>query len=141
MQEFQDFITAKVPSIQILATKFSFPGPIENDAVTIPNFWVPNSDSTFSLEEFSHFSFTKGQYHFINGIQALGHGLISTDEFYGFEDDFVPLWKPPAMDVMPTLYPLYFAREAACLDVRANKRSEYIGNGRHVPRVLGPRKQ
>jgi glucokinase len=115
MQEFQDFVTARVPSIQILATTFSFPGPIEHNSVTIPNFWVPNSDNTFSLDEFSHFSFMKGQCHFINDIQALGHGLISTDEFYGLEDDFGPLWKPPAMDVMPTLYPLYFSSEAAAV--------------------------
>jgi glucokinase len=44
-------------------------------------------------------------------MEALGYGLLSIDEFYGLEDDFVPLWKPPSHEVMPTLYPFFFSNE------------------------------
>jgi glucokinase len=103
-----------LPHINILATTISFPGPIEGDTVEIPNWWS-TGENKFSKSEFASFSFCKGQVEFINEIQALGHGLISTDEFFGLEDDFVPLWKPPALESMPTLYPLYFSSEAAAV--------------------------
>jgi glucokinase len=114
LQKFDDFLSTNYPSVQILATTFSLPGPIDNDVIVIPNFWA-EGDSTFTRGDFSNFKLATGQVNFINEIQALGHGLISIDEFYGLEDDFSPLWKPPAMDVMPTLYPLYFSSEAAAV--------------------------
>ena len=114
LSAYDDKIFSLVPNIQILATTFSFPGPIDNDKVEIPNWWA-TGDNHFSKSDFAHLRLAKGQVSFINEIQALGHGLISTDEFYGLEDDFAPLWKPPAMDVMPTLYPLYFSSEAAAV--------------------------
>lgn len=103
-----------LPHINILATTISFPGPIEGDSVEIPNWWS-TGDNKFCKAEFSEFSFSKCQFEFINEIQALGHGLISTDEFFGLEDDFIPLWKPPALETMPTLYPLYFSSDAAAV--------------------------
>ncbi|OHS95977.1 hypothetical protein TRFO_37874 [Tritrichomonas foetus] len=114
LKEFDDMLHQIVPNIQILATTFSFPGPIDNNVVEIPNWWS-TGDNHFSRSDFSGLRFAQKQVNFINEIQALGHGLISTDEFYGLEDDFAPLWKPPAMDVMPTLYPLYFSSEAAAV--------------------------
>ena len=119
LKEFDDVLRKYFPDIQILATTFSFPGPIENDSVTIPNWWS-TGDNHFTKADFKSLSFCQKQVNFINEIQALGHGLISTDEFYGLEDDFAPLWKPPAMDVMPTLYPLYFSSEAAAVLQIAN---------------------
>lgn len=115
IKEFDEMIYSYVENIKILATTISFPGPIDNDAVEITNFWA-TGDNHFSRTDFTNFKCCKGNYLcMINEIQALAHGLISTDEFYGLEDDFAPLWKPPAMDVMPTLYPLYFSSEAACV--------------------------
>ena len=114
LKEFDDMLQLKYPNIQILATTFSFPGPIEHDSVEIPNWWG-QGDNHFSTKDFSSLKLAQKQINFINEIQSLGHGLISTDEFYGLEDDFAPLWKPPAMDVMPTLYPLYFSSEAAAV--------------------------
>lgn len=114
LKDFDETLKQKLPSIQILATTLSFPGPIENNVVEIPNWWA-SGDNHFQKSDFEHLSFAQKQVNFINEIQALGHGLISTDEFYGLEDDFAPLWKPPAMDVMPTLYPLYFSSEAAAV--------------------------
>ena len=117
-QELKDFhitLTSYLPHIKILATTISFPGPIDNDTVVIPNWWS-TGDNHFSRSDFQGLCFIEGsQVSFINEIQALGHGLISTDEFFGLEDDFAPLWKPPALDVMPTLYPLYFSSEAAAV--------------------------
>ncbi|OHT04985.1 hypothetical protein TRFO_27363 [Tritrichomonas foetus] len=114
LKNFDDKLKNSHPDIQILATTFSFPGPIDNDVVEIPNWWA-TGDNHFSKRDFSNLSICQKQVNIINEIQALGHGLISTDEFYGLEDDFAPLWKPPAMDVMPTLYPLYFSSEAAAV--------------------------
>lgn len=114
LKDFDEMLHTYLPNIQILATTFSFPGPIDNDVVEIPNWWA-TGDNHFSRGDFANLRFCKGQVSFINEIQSLGHGLISTDEFYGLEDDFAPLWKPPAMDVMPTLYPLYFSSEAAAV--------------------------
>lgn len=113
IRAFDSMISSLKPSITIVSTAISLPGPVENEAVVITNFWS-SGDNRFSLSEFSEFRccHTK-QLCMINEIQALGYGIISTDEFYGLEDDFVPLWKPPAMDVMPVLYPLYFSSEAA----------------------------
>lgn len=98
--------------IRVLATTFSFPGPIIMNAVEIPNWWAAG-ENRFAVSDFADLALARGSTSFINEIQALGHGLISTDEFYGLEDDFVSLWKPPAMDAMPTLYPLYFSSETA----------------------------
>lgn len=112
LNEWSTILAEKLPQIHILATTISFPGPIEDDKVEIPNWWS-TGDNKFEKSEFSHLSFCKCQFEFINEIQALGHGLISTDEFFGLEDDFVPLWKPPALETMPTLYPLYFSSDAA----------------------------
>ena len=114
VKAYDEHIFSVVPNIQILATTFSFPGPIDNDRVEIPNWWE-TGDNHFCTSDFAGLRVTAGHVSFINEIQALGHGLISTDEFYGLEDDFAPLWKPPAMDVMPTLYPLYFSSEAAAV--------------------------
>ncbi|KAH0789592.1 Glucokinase 1 [Histomonas meleagridis] len=110
VKEFDKLLTQK--NIVILATTFSFPGPITKDSVEIPNWWA-TGDNHFKRSDFNGLALANGQVNFINEIQSLGHGLISTDEFYGLEDDFVSLWKPPAMDVMPTLYPLYFSSETA----------------------------
>lgn len=102
----------KKHEVHVLATTFSFPGPINKNTVEIPNWWA-TGESKFSVDDFKGLELSKNNVNFINEIQALGHGLISTDEFYGLEDDFISLWKPPAMDVMPTLYPLYFSSETA----------------------------
>jgi glucokinase len=114
IKKFDEFLSTTIPSMQILATTFSLPGPIDDEVIVIPNFWA-TGESSFSRSDFSSFRLAQRQVSFINEIQALGHGLISIDEFYGLEDDFMPLWKPPAMDVMPTLYPLYFSSEAAAV--------------------------
>jgi glucokinase len=114
IKEFGAFVCKAIPSIEILATTYTLPGPIDGDSVTIPNFWA-SGDHRFTRGELSAFEFLQGRVSLINDVQALGHGLISTDEYYGLEDDFAPLWKPPAMDVMPTLYPLYFSSEAAAV--------------------------
>jgi hypothetical protein len=96
IKEFGAFICKAVPSIQILAVTYTLPGPIDADSVIIPNFWA-SGDHQFSRLELSAFEFLQGRVSIINDVQALGHGLISTDEYYGLEDDFAPLWKPPAM--------------------------------------------
>lgn len=111
---FDKMLYTEFPSINVLATTISFPGPVEIDDVEIPNWWT-TGENKFNKSEFSGFKFCKYQFDFINEIQALGHGLISTDEFFGLEDDFVPLWKPPALETMPTLYPLYFSSEASAV--------------------------
>ena len=114
LKSFDAMLQSNFPEITILATTISFPGPIDNDVVEITNWWA-TGDNHFSRSELVDLKFCQNQLNIINEIQALGHGLISTDEFYGLEDDFAPLWKPPAMDVMPTLYPLYFSSEAAAV--------------------------
>jgi len=103
-----------LPKINILATTVSFPGPIDGENAEIPNWWS-TGENRFSKSEFSKFRFGKHRLDFINEIQSLGHGLLSTDEFYGLEDDFMCLWKPPALEVMPTLYPLYLCSDPAAV--------------------------
>ena len=101
------------PHVDILSTTISFPGPVENDVVEITNWWL-TGDNHFTVNEFSQFKCcTNKKFSMINDIRALGQGIISIDEIYGLEDDFLSLWKPPAMDSMPQLYPLYFASDAA----------------------------
>jgi hypothetical protein len=114
IRQFGCFISNRSPPIEVLGTTYTLPGPIDSEGVVIPNFWA-EGDNRFSRSELCDFPFLRGQVSLINDVQALGHGLISTDEYYGLEDDFAPLWKPPAMDVMPTLYPLYFSSEAAAV--------------------------
>lgn len=113
IDEFDNMINSIEPSIVILSTTISFPGPVKNDVVEITNWWS-SGDNHFKQSDFTVFKcFNTGKISMINDIQALGHGIISTDEFYGLEDAFLPLWKPPAMDAMPALYPLYFSSDAA----------------------------
>lgn len=115
IKDFDAMLYSFVPNISIVATTISFPGPIDNGVVEITNWWS-TGDNHFSRNEFTNFKCCSAkEFSMINEIQALGHGIISTDEFYGLEDDFAPLWKPPAMDIMPTLYPLYFSSEAAAV--------------------------
>lgn len=108
-----DFTNKNLQDIQIFAASISFPGPIENDSVTIPNYWR-EEQGYFSKQDFIHLKIAQSEFQFINEMEALGHGLLSVDEFSGLEDDFVPLWKPPAEEAIPTLYPLFFSSEASC---------------------------
>lgn len=113
IEDFDSMLNSLEPRVVVLSTTISFPGPVENDAVEITNWWL-TGDSHFTVNEFSHFQIcTNKKFSMINDIRALGQGIISIDEIYGLEDDFLSLWKPPSMDSMPQLYPFYFASDAA----------------------------
>lgn len=113
IEDFDNMINSFDPSISILSTTISFPGPVENDTVEITNWWL-TGDNHFTVDDFSVFKCCNSKkFSMINDIRAYGQAIISIDELYGLEDDFLPLWKPPSMDQMPQLYPLYFASDAA----------------------------
>jgi hypothetical protein len=115
LQAFKQFISKAGPNkIQIHAVTYCLPGRVEGDKVVVPHWVDGEEEIRFEQSEFATIELSESRAaELINEIQALGHGLISTDEFFGLEDDFTSLWKPPAMDIAPTLYPLYFSSDAA----------------------------